>query len=80
MISPLAGKPTTPDALLDITALERVDYERQPDVDDPAQLVSFGTSGHRGSSLRFCDEPHLNAILTEARQIVRNALKQGRRQ
>ena len=38
--------------LVDVAPLEREYFERKPDVDDPAQLVSFGTSGHRGSSLR----------------------------
>ena len=36
--------------LVDLPRLEREYYERRPDPDDPAQLVSFGTSGHRGSS------------------------------
>jgi phosphoglucomutase len=50
-ISPLAGKPATPDMLVDVARLEHEYYERTPDVEDAAQLVSFGTSGHRGSSL-----------------------------
>ena len=50
-ISPLAGKPATPDMLVDVARLEREYFERTPDVEDPAQRVSFGTSGHRGSSL-----------------------------
>jgi phosphoglucomutase len=37
--------------LVDLTRLEKEYYERKPDVGDPTQLVSFGTSGHRGSSL-----------------------------
>ena len=49
-ISPLAGKPAPKEMLVDLARLEREYYERRPDVDDPAQLVSFGTSGHRGSS------------------------------
>jgi hypothetical protein len=39
-------------ALVDLARLERQYYERKPDVGDPDQLVSFGTSGHRGSPLR----------------------------
>src|SRR4051812_33395856 len=48
-IDPRAGKPATPDMLIDPGKLERAYYERQPDLGDPAQLVSFGTSGHRGT-------------------------------
>lgn len=50
-ISPLAGKPAPASILVDLTRLEREYYERAPDTSDPNQLVSFGTSGHRGSSL-----------------------------
>ena len=48
--SPLAGKPAPPEMLVDLGRLEREYYARRPDLDDPDQLVSFGTSGHRGSS------------------------------
>ena len=51
-ISPLAGKPAPKNMLVDLARLEREYYERRPDIGDPDQLVSFGTSGHRGSSLR----------------------------
>ncbi len=50
-ISPLAGKPAPKEILVDLARLEREYYERRPDLADPNQLVSFGTSGHRGSSL-----------------------------
>jgi phosphoglucomutase len=50
-ISPLAGKPAPKGMLVDVARLEREYFERQPDVADASQLVSFGTSGHRGSSL-----------------------------
>jgi phosphoglucomutase len=49
-IHPLAGKPAPKDLLIDPAKLERGYYDRQPDVSDPNQLVSFGTSGHRGTS------------------------------
>jgi phosphoglucomutase len=50
-LSPLAGKPAPASLLVDLATLER-DYEtRQPDMGDPTQRVSFGTSGHRGTSL-----------------------------
>ena len=51
-VSPLAGRPAPRELLVDLARLEREYYERQPDLADPAQMVSFGTSGHRGSSLR----------------------------
>ena len=50
-LSPLAGKPAPKEILVDVPALERAFFERTPDLADPAQRVSFGTSGHRGSSL-----------------------------
>lgn len=46
---PLAGKPAPAELLIDVDALERAYTERQPDLSDPNQLVSFGTSGHRGT-------------------------------
>jgi phosphoglucomutase len=49
--SPLAGKPATEEMLVDLARLEREYYDRKPDTNDPTQLVGFGTSGHRGSSL-----------------------------
>jgi phosphoglucomutase len=48
-IHPLAGKPAPADRLIDVGKLERAYYEHRPDPGDPLQLVSFGTSGHRGS-------------------------------
>ena len=50
-ISPLAGKPAPKEMLVDLSRLEREYFERRPDVGDPNQLVSFGTSGHRGTPL-----------------------------
>src|SRR5262249_32947798 len=62
-VSPLAGKPATKEMLVDISLLERDYFERRPDVDDPSQMVSFGTSGHRGSSLTGAfNERHILAI------------------
>ena len=48
-ISPLAGKPAPKELLVDPSRLEHEYYERRPDLEDRNQLVSFGTSGHRGS-------------------------------
>ena len=62
-ISPLAGKPAPKTMLVDIAWLERNYYERKPDVADVNQLVSFGTSGHRGTSLDGTfTEAHILAI------------------
>jgi phosphoglucomutase len=55
---PNAGKPAPKDILIDVSRLEAAFYEGKPDPADPNQLVSFGTSGHRGTSL--------NATFTEA--------------
>ena len=62
-ISPLAGKPAPKELLVDAAQLEREYYERRPDVEDPNQLVIFGTSGHRGSPLHGSfTEAHILAI------------------
>jgi len=62
-ISPLAGKPAPKSMLVDLVRLEREYYERKPDMGDPTQLVSFGTSGHRGSPFRGSfTEAHIAAI------------------
>jgi phosphoglucomutase len=55
---PYAGKPAPKDLLIDVSRLEAAFYEKRPDPADPDQLVSFGTSGHRGTSS--------NATFTEA--------------
>jgi phosphoglucomutase len=62
-LSPLAGKPAPKEMLVDLAQLERKYYEGQPDLSDPNQRVSFGTSGHRGSSLHGTfTEAHILAI------------------
>jgi phosphoglucomutase len=62
-VTPLAGKPATKDMLIDVAKLERDYYDRHPDVKDPNQLVSFGTSGHRGSPFQATfTEDHILAI------------------
>jgi phosphoglucomutase len=62
-ISPLAGKPATRSMLVDLARLEREYYERKPDAGDPTQLVSFGTSGHRGTPFHGSfTEAHIAAI------------------
>ena len=62
-ISPLAGKPAPKEMLVDVSRLERAYFERRPELDDPTQLVAFGTSGHRGSPLHGSfTEAHILAI------------------
>jgi len=62
-VSPLAGKPAPASLLVDLNRLEAAYYNLKPDPAEPSQLVSFGTSGHRGSSLRASfTETHIAAI------------------
>lgn len=62
-VSPLAGKPAPHELLIDPDRLEKEYYARTPDPADPHQLVAFGTSGHRGSSLSGTfNEAHILAI------------------
>jgi len=63
MISPLAGLPAPKEMLVDLARLERDYFERRPDLADPNQMVSFGTSGHRGSPFHGSfTESHILAI------------------
>ena len=48
-ISPLAGQPAPKELLINIDDLKRLYEERKPDLGDSTQMVSFGTSGHRGT-------------------------------
>ncbi|MGO1884730.1 MAG: hypothetical protein ACTH3G_05130, partial [Citricoccus sp.] len=58
-----AGTRALPRDLVDVEALLAAYTERHPDPADPAQRVSFGTSGHRGSSLKTSfNEDHIAAI------------------
>ena len=62
-ISPLAGLPAPKSMLVDVARLVREYYERRPDLDDPNQMVIFGTSGHRGSPFQGTfTEAHILAI------------------
>jgi phosphoglucomutase len=63
MAHPLAGKPAPRDLLVDVPDLLRRYAAETPDPKDPGQRVAFGTSGHRGSSLRRSfNEAHLLAV------------------
>ena len=62
-LSPLAGKPAPREMLVELAKLEREYFGRKPDLEDPNQLVAFGTSGHRGTSLDGTfTEAHVLAI------------------
>ena len=50
-IHELAGQPVPVESLIDISLLEKAYAETKWEPDDPAAIVSFGTSGHRGTSL-----------------------------
>jgi len=71
-ISPLAGKPAPAALLINVAELLQAYHTRTPDVANPQQLVSFGTSGHRGTPLDGSfTETHILAItqaLCEYRQ------------
>ena len=70
---PLAGKPAPKDLLIDVSRLEAAFYDAKPDPTDPNQLVSFGTSGHRGTSLNATfTETHILAITQAICEYRRN--------
>src|SRR5271156_198529 len=63
MAHPRAGKPAPPADLVDLPHLVTAYYSIEPDPDDVAQQVAFGTSGHRGSALGGAfNEAHIVAI------------------
>ena len=62
MSDPRAGQPAEPSDLVDVAHLVTAYYTGVPDPDDLDQQVAFGTSGHRGSSLRTAfNETHILA-------------------
>ena len=69
----LAGKPAPKSLLIDTAELLATYSSREPDPDRRSERVSFGTSGHRGSSLRGSfNEHHILAIsqaISEYRQV-----------
>lgn len=57
-----AGTPAQESDLIDVEALIKAYYDLKPDVSEPEQRVVFGTSGHRGSSLKTAfNEDHIAA-------------------
>lgn len=62
-LSPLAGKRSPREILIDVDALRNQFYDIQPDTGSSEQLVSFGTSGHRGTASNGTfNENHILAI------------------
>ena len=63
MNDPRAGQVASPSDLVDVAHLVTAYYASTPDPSDPDQRVAFGTSGHRGSSLRSAfNEAHILAV------------------
>jgi len=59
----LAGQTPPRDFLVDIPRLISAYYQTEPEAEDPAQRITFGTSGHRGSSLNASfNEAHIAAV------------------
>ena len=70
-----AGQPARPEDLVDVAHLVTAYYTQQPDPEDVDQQVAFGTSGHRGSSLKTSfNEAH---ILATTQAIVDYRRSQG---
>jgi phosphoglucomutase len=62
-LHPLAGKPAPRELLINVPRLVSYYYTMEPDADDPAHRVAFGTSGHRGTSInRTFNQTHILAI------------------
>ncbi|MGD7003741.1 phosphoglucomutase (alpha-D-glucose-1,6-bisphosphate-dependent) [Corynebacterium halotolerans] len=70
-----AGQPARPEDLIDIAELVTAYFTRTPDVENPDQQVSFGTSGHRGSALDNAFNEH--HILATTQAIVDHRRRQG---
>ncbi len=63
MVHPLAGQPAPRSLLVNVPKLVSAYYTGEPDPEQAAQRVSFGTSGHRGSSLHTSfNEAHILAV------------------
>lgn len=70
-----AGKPAQPSDLVDVARLVTAYYSLRPDPGEVGQRVAFGTSGHRGSSLKTAfNEDH---ILATSQAIVEYRAEQG---
>ena len=73
MTHKLAGTPVQEQDIIDVQTLVDAYFDNAPDITDPTQLVSFGTSGHRGTSLNgtfpVCSRLE-NIILTTQKNII----------
>jgi phosphoglucomutase len=75
MNDPRAGQPATSADLVDVAKLVTAYFTVHPDVENPAQQVAFGTSGHRGSALTASfNEDH---ILATSQAICEYRARQG---
>ncbi|GAA1477060.1 phosphoglucomutase (alpha-D-glucose-1,6-bisphosphate-dependent) [Nocardioides aestuarii] len=66
MVDPRAGTPATDADLVDVSALLAAYHDRVPDPEDVDQQVAFGTSGHRGTSLKTSFNEHHILATTQA--------------
>ena len=66
MVDPRAGTPATLADLVDVPQLVTAYFARTPDPEEPTQRVVFGTSGHRGSSLKTSFNEHHILATTQA--------------
>ena len=72
----LAGQPAPKSVWVDVGRLITAYFDNRPDLADPGRRVSFGTSGHRGSSLENSfTQAHLRRIQEEAAAMVAASLK-----
>ena len=74
-VSPLAGKPAETSTLVDVPELVAAYYTGLPDPSVPEQRVAFGTSGHRGSSLKNSFNEHHILAITQAICLYREQQK-----
>ena len=74
-LHPLAGQPAPKESLVSIPRLVSAYYTEKPDANLGAQSVSFGTSGHRGTSLK--NSFNENHILAIAQSVYELRVKQG---
>ncbi len=79
VLSPLAGKPLEPSRLVEVARLIIAYFTDKPDPTIASQRVSFGTSGHRGSSFKQSfNEAHIPARLILDSRVVAISLKIAR--
>lgn len=74
-LSPLAGKPAAQNILVNIPCLVTAYYTGIPDSSIPGERVSFGTSGHRGSSFKNAFNEHHILAITQAICLYRKKQK-----